>query len=230
MQAMNLPNIQFELQRTDLKLALIGLDEVRIAPSLDGWRSYEESIFEKIRQTTSLEDLKDDDIFRSYRDLYWSFGMDPTKLRVSSEALVRRIVNGFNLWSISNLVDVVNLSSASHKIPIGLVDASKVKGTLRIRIALQNEIFIRIGGEQRECKGGEIVLSDDEQIVCFGFATHDSERTKVADASKTVHVILYGSPELSMDYFETATYNTLVMLKKWVNCTALGVAYFQCSG
>ncbi|MFW9921525.1 MAG: hypothetical protein ACFFED_18135, partial [Candidatus Thorarchaeota archaeon] len=76
---MELPEILFNVGRNDLKLAVIGLDKVTIEPSLEDWDVYEGRIFEEIRNSTSLEDVKDDIIFRSYRDLYWSFGMDPTK-------------------------------------------------------------------------------------------------------------------------------------------------------
>ncbi len=226
---MNLPEIVFNVGRNDLNLGLIGLSNVSVKPSQVEWDEFEDSIFRKIRDKTSLEDIKDDPIFRSYRDLYWSFGMDPTKLRISSEALLRRIVNGLNLWRISNVVDIVNLASAHHKIPIGLIDASKIEGMLQIRQAMPNEIFTRIGGERKVCRGREIVLSDDTKIVCFGFATHDSNDTKVTDTTETIFVIMYGAPAVSMEYLETSTYDTLVLLRQWMECDPIGIKYFQCS-
>ncbi|MFW9918509.1 MAG: B3/4 domain-containing protein, partial [Candidatus Thorarchaeota archaeon] len=160
--------------------------------------------------------------------LYWSFGMDPTKLRVSSEALLRRIVNGLNLWRVSNIVDIVNLASAHHKIPIGLIDISKIQGSLQVRQAKPDEVFTRIGGETKVCRGREIVLADEEKIVCFGYATHDSDHAKVTSKSKSIYVVMYGSPEVSMDYLETSTYDTLLLMKKWIRCKPIGIRYIQC--
>ncbi|MHA1907558.1 MAG: B3/B4 domain-containing protein, partial [Candidatus Thorarchaeota archaeon] len=178
---MKLPDIEFDVPRDDLSLAMVGLDELTVQESRDGWEDTEQSMFEKIRSSTTLDNIKDDLLFRSYRDLYWTFGMDPTKLRVSSEALLRRIVNGLNLWRISNIVDVVNVASPMHKLPIGLIDVSKIVGSLRIRVAMKDETFIRIGGAKKVCRGREIVLTDEEKIVCFGYATHDSDITRITN-------------------------------------------------
>ena len=80
---MELPDIEFAVNRDDLSLALIGLNEITVEKSRDGWEELEQSMFERIRSSITLDDIKDDPLFRSYRDLYWAFGMDPTKLRVS---------------------------------------------------------------------------------------------------------------------------------------------------
>jgi len=166
----------------------------------------------------TLEDAKDDLIFRSYRDLYWTFGMDPTKLRVSSEAVLRRVLKGLNLWRISDVVDVINLASAYHKIPIGLIDTSKLRGNLVIRTAENGEIFQRIGGKLIVCRGREIVVSDDEKIICFGYATHDSERTMITNESTTILVLLYGSEVITRPLMEQSLKVTNEMISQWIDC------------
>jgi phosphoenolpyruvate synthase (EC 2.7.9.2) len=47
-----------------------------------------------IRASASLEGLKEDPVVRAYRDFYWRLGIDPTKVRPSSEALARRAFRG----------------------------------------------------------------------------------------------------------------------------------------
>ncbi len=217
---MKLPDIEFAVERNDLSLALVGLENITVEKSRSGWDEIESNLFEKMRSVTTLEDVKHDPIFASYRELYWNFGMDPTKLRVSSEALLRRIVNGLNLWRISNIVDVVNVASPMHKIPIGLVDVSKVVGQLIVRVAFPQEIFVRIGGTEKVCRGREIVLADEEKIICFGYATHDSEYTKVATNSQDVYVLLYGAPAVTEEYLESAANDTLALIHDWVDCTS----------
>jgi DNA/RNA-binding domain of Phe-tRNA-synthetase-like protein len=131
------------------------LTELDLGKSSPDFEKYEQELFGEIRSRTTLDDVKDDPIFRSYRDLYWTFGMDPTKLRVSSEALLRRIVRGLNFWRISTLVDVANLVSAYHKLPIGLIDEAALVGDLVVRTAHKGEGFERIGGKQLTCRGRE---------------------------------------------------------------------------
>lgn len=223
---MILPDISFDVGRDDLSVSLIGLDDVVIAPSKPEWSKYEQDIFGRIQTSISLDDVKNEPLFRSYRDLYWTFGMDPTKLRVSSEALLRRILNGLNLWRVSNLVDVANLASAYHKIPIGLIDVDTVDGDLQVRVAKKGEEFIRIGGKKIHCRGREIVLADDKKIVCFGYATHDSEMTKVTVSTNQVYVLLYGAPAVTSNYLESATNDTEEMITPWVDCTRIGIRFF----
>lgn len=212
------PVIRFEVYRPGLSVSLIILEDLTVGQSSSSFEEYEKETFEEIRTQMTLEDVKDDPIFRSYRDLYWTFGMDPTKLRVSSEAVLRRILKGLNLWRISDIVDIVNLASAYHKIPIGLVDSSKLKGDLVVRTASAGEVFQRIGGKTITCRGREIVVADDEKIVCFGYATHDSERTMITDSSSEVLVLLYGSEVISQDVMDDALRITLDMIDQWLDC------------
>jgi DNA/RNA-binding domain of Phe-tRNA-synthetase-like protein len=203
------------------------LTELNLGKSSPAFKKHEQELFCEIRSRTTLNDVKDDPVFRSYRDLYWTFGMDPTKLRVSSEALLRRIVRGLNFWRISTLVDVVNLASAYHKLPIGLIDETALVGALVVRTAHKGEVFERIGGKQLTCRGREIVLADDEKIICFGYATHDSERTKVTPTSKSILLLIYGAPVVTPDMMTSAVNLTLEMVNRWVACTVKGWTTFR---
>jgi DNA/RNA-binding domain of Phe-tRNA-synthetase-like protein len=69
-----------------------------------------------IRADYTLETVKDDPVFRAYRDFYWKIGIDPTKTRPASEALTRRILAGKTLPTINTLVDAYNLASIKSKI------------------------------------------------------------------------------------------------------------------
>ncbi len=210
--------VTFEVDVEGLSLVVIPVSSLTVRQSQPDFERFEQSIFAEIRKKTRSEDIRDDPVFRAYRDLYWRFGMDPTKTRVSSEALVRRIVVGEDLWRISDLVDVVNLASAYHKIPIGLVDVSQIVGQLRVRTARVGEVFRRIGGSEIVCRGREIVLADDLKIVCFGYASYDSDLTRVTNKTRNVLVILYGAPGVE-SVMSSAVDVTLQMLSRWLSCT-----------
>ena len=218
MTSTNGPLVHFEVERPGLSVAMVILDDLKVGKSTKSFEMYEAETFREIRSGLTLEEAKDDPIFRSYRDLYWTFGMDPTKQRVSSEAVLRRVLKGLNLWRISDIVDIINLASAYHKIPIGLIDTSKLKGDLHIRTAAKGEVFQRIGGKTITCRGREIVIADDEKIVCFGYATHDSERTMITRDSSRALVLLYGAQVVSRPVMENALKITLDMIDQWLDC------------
>ncbi len=212
-------SIKYEATPPGTSIVVVLLQKLVLAKSSNDFEDYEKTLFEEIRENNDLEELSTDPILQSYRSLHWAYGIDPTKKRGSSEAVLRRVLQGENLWRISDLVDIVNLASAYHKIPIGLVDADKISGQLVLRTARKGEIFHRIGGASVKCRGREIVLADEEGIVCYGYAIHDSERTKVTPASKNVLLLHYGAQAVSKDSIITATNFTVGLIKRWVNCT-----------
>src|SRR4029079_2279696 len=56
------------------------------------------------------------------RTLYKDLGLDPTKTRPSSEALLRRVLKGVALYRINVLADALNLCSLRAQLPFGLYD------------------------------------------------------------------------------------------------------------
>ena len=68
------------------------------------------------------------------------------------------------------------------------------------------------------CRGREIVVADEEKIVCFGYATHDSERTMITKDSSRVLVLLYGSEAVTYTVMNDALKVTLDMIDQWLDC------------
>ena len=218
--------VKFEVDDQGLRLAAIQMARIRVAPSVPGFEAYEQDIFRSARNNLTLDSLKDDPIFRSFRDLYWSHGMDPTKLRVSSEALLRRVLVGQNLWRVNDVVDVANAASIAHHLPVGLVDLSKLSGNITVRNAHVGEEFHRIGGGTVVCRGREIVLADAEKIVSFGYATHDSDLTKVTDETNDILLLVFGSPAVSSEYMLRSAHDTLDMIERWLDCSVGGLKLY----
>lgn len=57
-----------------------------------------------------------------------------TRYRLSSEALMRRVVKGMELYHINNIVDLVNLVSLESGMSIGGYDADKIAGSAILSI------------------------------------------------------------------------------------------------
>jgi len=121
------------------------------------------------------------------RDLYKSFGMEPTRYRPSSEALLRRLLQGKGLYRLGSLVDTCNLASLTFLLPIGMYDLAKVRG----------EVVLRTGGPGEEYPGirkgpvhleGRLGLFDEEGP--FGSPTSDSARTATDADTRTVLAVV----------------------------------------
>ena len=111
------------------------------------------------------------------RALYKRFGIDPTRVRPSSEALLRRLKKGEPLPRINSLVDVANALSVQLQVPVGLYDLDKVKGDeLVIRLGSEGEAYTGIGKEKVNV-AGRICVADAEGPC--GNPSSDSARTMI---------------------------------------------------
>jgi DNA/RNA-binding domain of Phe-tRNA-synthetase-like protein len=121
------------------------------------------------------------------RTLYKSFGMDPSRHRPSSEALLRRTLQGKDLYRISNVVDSCNLASLTVLLPIGMYDLRLVQGDITLRTGSEGEEYpgIRKGPVHL---AGRLGLFD--QTGPFGSPTSDSARTCVTDSTTAILAVI----------------------------------------
>lgn len=193
-----------------LKAYLVTVDDVIVCGGSRELEKLKMDVYRRIRSHYTLDRIKDDMIFRAYRDFYWRMGLDPTKVRPASEALVRRIVQGRSLPKINTVVDSYNLASALSKVPIAAFDADSISGyKLFMRSARPGEEFLGIGmREPRKLIGRELVVEDGAGLVAI-YPYRDAERTKIAEDTKRVLLMICGAPGISDGVLEEAERITL---------------------
>lgn len=121
------------------------------------------------------------EVLQPARELYRKIGIEPTKTRPSSEALLRRAIKGKPLYRVNSIVDAGNLCSLKFLLPIGLYDHSKIEGSIVLRQGKKDEEYQGIGKEMIHV-GGRYTLADNKGA--FGNPSSDSLRTSV-DLSTT---------------------------------------------
>lgn len=127
------------------------------------------------------------------RAMYRRVGLDPTKTRPSSEALLRRVRKGQGLPRINAMVDVVNWCSLEWQLPYGLYDLARIRGGVTLRIGREGEEYPGIRKDVVHV-GGRLALADDEGP--FGNPTSDSARTMVTTATSDAFVVVFAPAEL----------------------------------
>jgi len=115
------------------------------------------------------------------RALYRRFGVDPTRHRPSSEALLRRVRRGEPLPRINSLVDVGNVVSLLLQVPVGLYDLAHVVGDLRVRLGRDGESYAGIRRDAVNIAGRICVADDDGPC---GGPSADSARTMITTATE----------------------------------------------
>jgi DNA/RNA-binding domain of Phe-tRNA-synthetase-like protein len=136
---------------------------------------------------------------RPARDLYKLFGVDPTKTRPSSEALLRRVLRGKPLPRILNAVDLCNLFALQFLLPLGLYDVAKIRGPVRLRSGEPEEAFAGIRKDQVHVAGRPVLADRDG---AFGNPTSDSLRTSVDHSTRELWMVIFAPATFSRERME----------------------------
>ena len=192
----------------DLRVLGLTVSGVIVSRESDDLERLKRELAVRIREEYDLEALKDDKTMRSYRDFFWHLGIDPTKIRPASEALIRRVLQGKDIPTINTAVDAYNRASIRHGVAIGSFDRDRFEGDLTVRWASSGEEFLGIGMEEPRTLGGkEIVISDREKLVAIS-PYRDADSTKVTTATKNMFSLMCGVPGIQMSTLREAAETT----------------------
>jgi DNA/RNA-binding domain of Phe-tRNA-synthetase-like protein len=175
-------------------LGLLALDDVTVREADEALAAETASHGEELRRRHG--DGKSGDVpgAADARALYKALGLDPTKTRPSSEALLRRVLKGEALYRINTLVDAMNLCSLRSQLPFGLYDLDRIEGPVVLRKGGPGESYegIRKAAVNVE---GRPVLADARGA--FGNPTSDSARTMVTLQTRAALVTVYAPASFS---------------------------------
>ena len=145
--------------------AYVAAEVVNTPYSAALWREIE-TMGKRFRRELTTETLKDITSIAATRRVYKACGKDPSRYRPASEALIRRMLQGKELYQRDTLVDLINLASIAYGYSIGGFDADKFVGdTLPV---------------YRDAAGG------------VGTPTSDNERTKMTLDTRHLVVLING--------------------------------------
>jgi len=134
------------------------------------------------------------DVIAAVRTMYKRVGIDPTKTRPSSEALLRRVRKGDELPVINSLVDIINWCSLETQLPYGLYDLDRIQGPVVLRLGRAGEEYEGIRKAAVHV-ADRLTLADDQGP--FGNPTSDSARTMVTTATVRALVVIFVPAALS---------------------------------
>ena len=187
-----------EAEFPGLRVIELRVAELRVRPSDPRLDRLKTRIYSEVRSSgRSLETVKDDPLFKAYREFYWKVGIDPTKTRPAAEALLRRVLGGKEIPTINTLVDAYNLVSLATSVAIAAFDCAIVHSeSLKLRRARAGEGFLGIGMPQAVVlEGSEVVIEDlaaHELVAVYPF--RNAERGKVTEATRDAFLIMCGVP------------------------------------
>ncbi len=184
----------------DLRLGILTAEVQVTAHSESLWLE-----IEKLTNDFSLEmtDIAQLSQISEARKAYRALGKDPTRYRLSSDSLMRRIVKSKGLYQVNDIVDLNNLLSLESGHSIGTYDLGKISGDVEYGIGTADEEYVGIGRGMLNIEGLP-VLKDDRGS--FGSATSDSERTMITLDTKCIlmNIIAFDGDEKLEMWMERA--------------------------
>ncbi len=158
-----------------------------------GFEREVEELIKYVGSRYTLESVKEDPVFRAYRDFFWRIGVDPTKTRPSSEALVRRCLRG-SFPRVNTVVDAGNIASAYTGVPIGLYDMSRAVPPYALALSRGGEAFNPLGGRPETLPRGIPILVDSRGTVMHLYPHRDCVETAIREETREVFVLGAGVP------------------------------------
>ena len=154
----------------------------------NAYRAEQQAVRERIGDTP-LSELP---TLAAWRGVFRGFGVNPTRYRSASEALLRRLTKQGELPSINALVDLANLVSIRYALPVAVFDQRDVAGGTTVRLAHGAETWADLGSSEAEHpEPGEVIFADDDGTVsarrwCWRQSRASAAREDTTDILVTV--------------------------------------------
>ena len=183
---------------------------VNTSYNIDLWKEIE-TLCNKFRKELTTESLKEITSIAATRRVYKVCGKDPSRYRPASEALIRRVLQGKELYRLNTLVDLVNLASIAYGYSIGGFDADKFEGdTLTLGIGREGEPYEGIGRGMLNIHGLPVYRDAKGGV---GTPTSDNERTKITEETRHLVVLINGYDGNEQRVRENAEYIQTLLRK-----------------
>ena len=121
---------------------------------------------ESVRRRLDLETIVMEPRIASWRAAFKEQGIKPNEFRCSVEAMARRALRGQPLPTINALVDIGNILSLKHLVPMGGHSIDHALHGYRLRPASGRETFVPFGTDQMERpEPGEIIFAEGDEVL-----------------------------------------------------------------
>lgn len=152
-----------------------------------------------------------------WREAYRQFGAKPKDYPSSIENLIRRVIKGYTIPHINTLVDIYNVISLRHVVPVGGEDLDTIRGEVLLTFAGPNEASIRLLGEKEERPPhpGEVIYKDDNGAICRRWNWKEAERTKLTADTRNAFLVTEGLPPVDRSSIETIVQELATQVQKY---------------
>ena len=127
---------------------------------------------------------------QAWRRAFAQLGLKPTQYRCASESLLRRFRKEGSLPALHPLVDLCNAISMAYAIPVAVLDAAQITGSLEVRYATGDEEYLTFAGDTEHPAPGEVIFADQAgQAHARRWTNRQSGRSAVRATTSTALIV-----------------------------------------
>ncbi len=124
----------------------------------------------------------------------------------------RTVEMGFPIVNL--YIDAHIVAEMCHGILMAIQDLSRFKGEWKLDLSQEGEMFQGVSRKMIRCKEGEIILRDEEGVVCSLFQGPDF-KTRVEPGSKDIVVYVFTAPGIEEEQVSDGLQLALEILEKF---------------
>lgn len=174
--------------------------DVRNGPSPESLVQMLREAEASVRQMTTIESVTEHPRIRAWREAYKAFGAKPSEYRSSIEAMVRRALRGDEIPSINALVDIGNIVSLLHLLPVGGHSMDELTQDIVLRLATGDESFIPFGSSEVEHPiPGEVIFAEGQTVLTRRWTWRQANHTLTLPQSRNVEINIDRLPPVELD-------------------------------
>ncbi len=153
-----------------------------------------------LRLQANLEKIAEHPRIKPWREAYKAFGAKPSEYRSSVEAMARRALRGDALPSINALVDIGNIVSLQHLVPVGGHSMDNLTHDIALRLATGLETFIAFGSDEVEHPlPGEVVFVEGNNVLTRRWTWRQANHTLTLPESHSVEINIDRLPPVELE-------------------------------
>ncbi len=183
----------------------------------------------KADQHLTSNTISQNEVVAVWRDAFQKF---KTKkgARCSIENLLKRVLKGNPVGSITPSVDIYNTVSLTYALPVGGEDIDAMEGDIRLGITEGGDAFRPLGEEEdAPTLEGELCYRDDAGAICRCWNWRDGERTALTDESRKAFLIIESVDPSRTDDLVAATNQLADMVQRYLGADIFAKEIITCN-
>jgi DNA/RNA-binding domain of Phe-tRNA-synthetase-like protein len=175
---------------------------------------------ETIRSQLTIEDIAEHPRIKAWREAYKAFGAKPSEFRSSVEAMARRVPRHDQIPSINALVDIGNIVSLQHLLPVGGHALDELLQDIELRFANGEEQFNPFGSTQVEHPlPGEVIFAEGSNVLTRRWTWRQANHSLTKPETRSIEFNLDRLPPVEIEEIHTAANQLMDLMDKFCGGT-----------